>query len=199
MSRAIIVVGILVAVASCAVGQEVGEVVPAQQLQQAMQMLLPAFRGIAEPPMELTPDPANAAGVTVQEIAIIACPAEGLKGAVGELPAAGLPAAVLFLRGVMPMKDGQTIAAAKAHTCVVAGQNVAVLWLQLKPAGDGVKLNVFGKKKEPLLTVEANPLKGTGDGIKVRIVDVADNSGAMQFDFAGKLRAKVRGGPAGTQ
>ncbi len=109
-----------------------------------------------------------------------------------------VPVGQLWLLNLAPMRDGEAVAADKLRVATVSneGTDVRVPQCALGVRGDksgGLELLVFGKSKEPLLSVPLKAVEGkqAQPGIELE-AERESNSGRVTLTIVGKYRATLQ-------
>ena len=158
---------------------------------------------IDKPQIKVTADPDKANGLHVpHKVGVLVVPQKELRES-EELAAKfktekGASLAYLFLYNLVPVIEGQPVAASRLHTVEMASEDggkrqVHVLLLAVRQvAGDDYRLHAYGPEEKPLVDAKFSGGAGSGAlplGVEVKDVDAATRQGKVVLTVFGKFQA----------
>ncbi|SPE58619.1 exported hypothetical protein [Verrucomicrobia bacterium] len=155
------------------------------------------LKDLLNTPIPTDPDVKRPAGIKDEGCGALVLPETKLAQAFAGIGKEVVPVGQLWMAGLLPMSEGQAIAAEKLRLVrLTAGDRERVVPCfalgARKDANGGLEMLVYGKGAEPLLRL---PLKAISTGQEVPI-DLSgerkdDGNGVLTFRFLGKYEAAL--------
>ncbi|MEQ1859752.1 MAG: hypothetical protein ABMA13_07450 [Chthoniobacteraceae bacterium] len=149
-------------------------------------------------PLKIDLDVANAAGMKVKEYGAILIPAKGLsKESLAKGGDAIVPLGHLWMLKLAPVADRKTVAPEKLRIVTVSGDDkqhtllLLCLGFRTTAAGDA-ELVIFGKDKDPIVTLSASKTDNTQDEpLDLNMRQGVGTLGDIEINVLGQFRAEL--------